>query len=488
MKHLIPLSGIALAVALTLPIGSTSLALASQAERTPANASASLSISEQAREAFAYQTGMQAYTWGWPAVSLHNRRNAMLKVPVPGLVGGILPVAPINRLGMLTDYLEAAQRYVLTPNQDVVYGQTFLDLSKEPVIVQVPDFGARYWVLHCMDAYTEVFAAPSSRVHSKPGFYLVVGPDWQGEKPAGVVEVLRAPTNLAWLVPRIFMDDTATDREAIQPLLSQMNAYPLSEFDGQVKPVNWRALPKFPAPPQGKGEVRWVKDESFWSDLGAVLAENQPRPGEAGMVEGFKRVLEQAKSDPVVQRGLERALLDGSRLLDAGFSYSIQPDKFGNHWAADLSAGAFGSNYLRRAWVAKAYIATNKPDDALYIGTDYDGKGARLQGAQRYSLTFPAGQLPPAEDFWSLSAYDGDHFFAPNAINRFSIGTKNKNLQKNADGSLTLYVQHDSPGADKESNWLPVPAERFSLLLRLYSPSKRVVEGGYQMPAVVEAH
>lgn len=486
MKLSLPFSRVALAIALSMPLGASSLLAAQTVERTPASATALASVAEKAQEEQAYQVGMQAYTWGWPAVSLHNRRLAMRQVPRPGLLDGILPLAPINQLSMLTDYMDAGQRYVLSPNQDVVYGQTFLDLSKEPVIVQVPDFGSRYWVLHCMDAYTEVFAAPSSRIHSKAGFYMVAGPDWQGEKPANVVEVLRAPTNLAWVVPRIFMDDTAADREAIQPLLNQMNAYPLGAFDGKTKPVNWRGLPKFPAPVQGKGEVRWVKDENFWADLSAVLAENKPRQGEVGLTDSFKRVLEQARSNPAVQRGLDRALADGSQLLDAGFSYSIQPNKFGNHWAADLTAGAFGTDYLRRAWVAKAYIATNKPDDALYIGTDYDGQGLRLQGLQRYSLTFPAGQLPPAAAFWSLSSYDAEHFFEPNPINRFSIGTKNKGLKKNPDGSLTLYVQQQSPGADKESNWLPTPNGDFSLLLRLYGPSEQVVSGAYRMPAVVK--
>lgn len=479
------LSAIALAVGLVLPLGSGALLHAQDAERTPASASALAGAAEKAVEENAYQVGLQAYTWGWPAVSLHNRRLAMRQAPRAGLVGGILPVAPINHLSMLTDYLDAGQRYVLSPNQDVVYGQTFLDLSQGPVIVQVPDFGSRYWVLHCMDAYTDVFAAPSSRIHSKPGFYLIVGPGWKGEKPADVVEVLRSPSNLAWVVPRVFMDDTAADRQAVQPLLNQMNAYPLSQFDGKAKPVDWRAMPKFPAPKaQGKGEIRWVKDETFWADLAAVLAENQPRAGEEALADSFKRVLAQAKADPAAQRGLDRALVEGAKLLDAGFAYSIQPDAFGNHWAANLKAGAFGTDYLRRAWVAKAYIATNKPDDALYIGTDYDGQGVRLEGRQRYSLTFPAGQLPPARDFWSLSAYDAEHFFEPNLRNRFSLGTKNKGLKINPDGSLTLYLQPDSPGADKETNWLPTPKGDFSLLLRLYGPGKEVVAGDYRMPAV----
>ncbi|CAI8899362.1 DUF1254 domain-containing protein [Pseudomonas neuropathica] len=473
-------SPIAAAVGLALSINLGAVAQ----EKTPLNAAESTQVYQKAQEDYAYLIGKQAYIWGWPAVNLHNRRAAMQPVPRPGLVGGIIPVAPVNQLSMLTDYLDAGQRFVLTPNQDVIYGQMFTDLGKGPVVFQIPDFGARYWVLHCMDAYTEVFAAPGSRIKSKPGFYMIVGPDWQGEKPAGVVEMLRSPTNLAWVVPRIFMDDDIQDREAVRSLVNQVNAYPLSQFDGKPRNVDWHALPTFPAPAHSKGEVRWVKDETFWADLATVLLENQPRPEEAALVDTFKRTLEFAKTNPAIQRGLDRALAHGAMVLNAGFSFSIHPNKFGNQWAADLTAGAAGSNYLRRAWVAKAYIATNKPDDALYLGTDYDGRGERLEGSKPYSLTFAADQLPPAEAFWSISAYDGEHFFEPNPINRYSIGTKNRDLKKNADGSLTIYLQHPSPGADKESNWLPVPKGDFSLLLRLYSPGQSVVKGEYMMPPV----
>lgn len=163
-------------------------------------------------------------------------------------------------------------------------------------------------------------------------------------------------------------------------------------------------------------------------------------------------------------------------------------------WMGNAAAGVVtgqemirGEVVLRGMGIGKIPVVNveNKPDDALYLGTDYDGRGERLQGKQPYSLTFAADQLPPAEAFWSISAYDGEHFFEPNPINRFSIGTKNRDLKKNADGSLTIYLQHTSPGADKESNWLPVPKGDFSLLLRLYSPGQSVVKGEYMMPPVI---
>ena len=310
-------SPIAAAVGLALSINLGAVAQ----EKTPLNAAESTQVYQKAQEDYAYLIGKQAYIWGWPAVNLHNRRAAMQPVPRPGLVGGIIPVAPVNQLSMLTDYLDAGQRFVLTPNQDVIYGQMFTDLGKGPVVFQIPDFGARYWVLHCMDAYTEVFAAPGSRIKSKPGFYMIVGPDWQGEKPAGVVEVLRSPTNLAWVVPRIFMDDDIQDREAVRSLVNKVNAYPLSQFDGKPRNVDWHALPTFPAPAHSKGEVRWVKDETFWADLATVLLENQPRPEEAALVDTFKRTLEFAKTNPAIQRGLDRALAHGALVLNAGFSW-----------------------------------------------------------------------------------------------------------------------------------------------------------------------
>ncbi len=437
-------------------------------------------------EEYVYIVAKDAYIWGWPAVNMYNRRESMRKIPVPVLgSGGITPVAPINHLSMLVDYIKPEERGVVTPNQDVVYGQGFADLSQDAVVFQMPDFKDRYWVFHCMDAYTDVFAAPSSRIRSKSGFYLLVGPEWKGKVPEGIVQVITAPTNLVWYLPRVFMNDTAEDRAAIIPLLNQIAAYPLKEFTGTRKTFNWAKLPVIQKGWRGPGEFPWVADSSFWQDLSAVMAENKPRRGEEALWSRIRWLLKE-QNGPAVKRGMDRAVRDGRRIVDAAIMYSNVGTPFGNGWAGALNGGQFGTDYLTRALVAKSYIAVNKTEDAFYLGNDLDADGKRLNGkGNRYMLTFPKGQLPPAGAFWSLTMYNAEHFFYNNQQGRYSLGTKNKNLRFNQDGSLTIYLQNESPGKDKESNWLPAPAAPFSVMIRLYQPAGAVLKKEYVPPAIV---
>ena len=178
-------------------------------------------------EEYVRVVGQFAYMWAWPMMNMHNRRDAFDKVPEPVMLG-VVPAAPPNQMGMLTDYIDPAERIVATPNQDVVYGISILSLDREPVVLQVPDFGKRFWVYQLADQRTNSFGSLGAMYGSKPGFYLLVGPSWKGEKPKGFQAVLRSPTVVGGVFPRVFVDDAAADHKAIQPLISQINCYPLS--------------------------------------------------------------------------------------------------------------------------------------------------------------------------------------------------------------------------------------------------------------------
>jgi hypothetical protein len=208
-------------------------------------------------KAYVQTVGRMAYLWGWPLVNVVNRAAAFAKAPQPGLLGGVVPVA-FNRIAMLTGYISPEEHFVTCPNQDVVYGFAFADLNKEPIVFQVPDFGDRFWVYALYDARTDEFGQVGKQYGTKPGFYLMVGPNWKGETPAGVEAVVRSSTSVVAMGPRIFMDDTPEDHKAIQMVLSQIDFYPLSEFDGKPKTKDWSKLPTFPAPASGKGETKWV--------------------------------------------------------------------------------------------------------------------------------------------------------------------------------------------------------------------------------------
>ncbi|HMK21028.1 MAG TPA: DUF1254 domain-containing protein, partial [Terriglobales bacterium] len=192
----------------------------------------------------------------WPMVNLHNRKAAFKDVPEPGLMGGIAPIAPSNQLAMLHDYIEPQERLVACPNQDVIYGFGILSLEAEPVVIQVPDFKARFWVYQLGDQRTDGFANLGAMYGSKPGFYLLVGPNWKGTRPKGIGKVFRSPTNLGYVVPRVFVNDDPADKQAAQPVINQILAYPLSKYDGRMKTKDWAQIPKFPATSQGDEETR----------------------------------------------------------------------------------------------------------------------------------------------------------------------------------------------------------------------------------------
>ena len=433
-----------------------------------------------------------AYIWGWPMVNMHKRQMVFSKVPENGLGDGILPVGPIGRVTMLTDYIKPEERGVATPNQDVVYGFGIFALEKEPIVFQVPDFGDRFWVYQLGNQRTDTIGGMGKLYGSKPGFYMIVGPEWKGDVPSGISGVFRSPTNLAYIIPRAFLDDTKEDRAAIQPLISQIMTYPLSEFDGKMKTKDWSKIPVLADPAGGKagagGETQWVKPELFFEELPLILKEVPPQPGEEALYAWFGSLLEAASKNPEVAATLKETAIETEKeLMKQIHSYSYAGVPVGNDWVAPMNGAEFGTDYFSRAAAAKANIFVNPRRESAYFGQEYDSQKKRLNGEHAYTVTFPKGQLPPVDGFWSLTLYDAEHFFAPNEINRFSLGTKNKDLVYGEDGSLTIYVQHGKPAGDKAANWLPAPKGDFELFIRAYSPKAEIMDNSWSPPPVLKA-
>ncbi len=447
-----------------------------------------------------YSDAKSLYVWAYPMVNLHNRRmtyvwgNAMVNyhrqrlfvsfsksktAPQPS------PNSPLNRLKMQTDYLNPEQRFIVCPNQDVTYGIGFLDLAKSPVVVQVPAFGKRYWSIELMDQRSDVFASPGIRNNTTPGHYLVVGPNWKGEAPEGIVDVFHSPTRHAIIIPRVFLDDTTADREAIQPVLNQIMSYPVAEYTGEMRVTDWQQDPMYPKF-KGKSEVKWVRPENFWQQLPAVLDEVPPMEGEQSLYLQARQLIKLYKSHAKIRKQLKQAVKDAEQDIVAPmFQLKNVGQSFGNGWFGAINGAKFGTDYLNRTAVAKSYMMVNLPEDALYLGADDDANGVQLNGNADYQITFPADQLPPVNGFWSLTVYDKFHFFAPNTINRYSLGTKNKSLKYNADGSLTLYLQHKAPtDVALHANWLPVPNDDFGLMLRLFLAQESVLNQTWHPPAI----
>jgi len=430
--------------------------------------------------------GRFAYVWGWPLVNNLNRSIGVKELPEPGHLGGIVPAAPPGYISMLTDYIDAGEKFVTCPNQDTVYGAGYQRLDSKPVIVQVPDFGDRFFTYQICDARTDSFASIGKQYGTKPGFYLLVGPNWKGETPAGVNAVFRSSTDLAAVLPRAFQDDTPEDKAAIQPVLRQIMVYPLSEYDGKMKTKDWKKVPSFPTPPgQGAGETKWVVPERFFDQLPQIMKEIPPLPGEESIYKMFQSVLDAATKDPRIKETLvQTAIAAEKELIAPLFHFRNNGRPVGNGWTSPPNGARWGTDYLSRAATAKSNMYDNAPEETRYIYTDFDSNSERLSGQNRYTVTFPKGELPPVNGFWSLTLYNKEHLFEPNALNRFSLGTKSKSMKPNADGSLTIFVQNESPEKDKEPNWLPAPKDDFSLYIRAYWPKPEILEGKWTPPQI----
>ena len=435
-----------------------------------------------------------AFFWAWPIVNVYNRRITFGPLPHPMLLGGVLPVGPLNSVTMLTDYIDPAERAVACPNQDVVYGNSILALDVSPVVVQVPDFGDRFWVYQVVDSRTDSFAELGRMYGTRPGFYLLVGPNWVGTVPQGISKVFVSQTGTGVVVPRVFREDTAEDLHAVQAVINQIGLYPVASFDGKMKVTDWHKVPavKNPSDSGGGGaETKWVPPEKFLDMLPDALADARPMAGESARYAQVLAVVDAASKDARVRDVFNQALAAADKeLIEPLFQFRNYGRQLPHHWSTIANGASFGGDYFTRTAVAKSNIFVNKQNETKYFYQDLDDGGERLNSANRYTVTFPKGATPPVKGFWSLTLYNRHHFFEPNPLARYSVGTKNKTLQYGVDGSLTIYVQGQSPGADKESNWLPAPAEgpsEFSLYIRSYWPEQAALDGSWTPPAVVRS-
>lgn len=435
-------------------------------------------------EEYAKLVARDVYFWAWPMVNIYNRRLALKDVK-DFVMAGPVPTAPLNRFAMLTDYIDPDQRMVACPNQDVVYGAGSMALDFSPVVVQVPDFGYRFWVYQMVDLRTDGFVQLGKMYGTTPGFYLLVGPDWRGEVPKGITKAFRSPTNTGFAAPRIFMDDTPEDRQAIQNVLRRVMMYPLSEYDGAMKSKDWSKIPKVAAIATGSGETKWVFPDRFFDELPVVLADAPPLPGEEARYAQARALLDALKSNPALKPAMIKAAAEAEdQLITPLLQFRNWGEQLPFHWSAISNGADFGVDYFTRTAVARSNILVNAPGETKYYYQDLDNAGTRLNGASRYTVTFEKDQTPPVDGFWSLTLYNEHHFFAPNPLKRYSLGTKNKTLQYAPDGSLTIYVQVDPPPEAWRANWLPSPKDAdFSLYLRAYWPKTAIIDGSWTPPA-----
>jgi hypothetical protein len=437
----------------------------------------------------------EAYVWGWPLAYVHTCRRQLEKVPAPGNSGG-MPVAPVNRLAMLVDRISPRAAAIPCPNQDVMYGFGIFDLAESAVVLQVPDFGDRFWLYQLGDQRTDAFANLGSMYGTQPGFYLVVGPGWQGAAPEGFEGVLRCPTRHAFCIPRVFVSAREGDREAAAASVRGIAAYPLHEFTRETLVRDWSRLRWFPNLGRA-GHRRGVSPEAFFDSLPEILADVPPLPGEEPLYARLRWLATAIAGDDGLRNvAIESAAKADREVLGPLFEFRNVGRPLPGHWTTLVNGAAFGTDYLTRTAVAKSNVFVNRHHETKYYYQDLDAEGRRLDGGREYRITFPAGRLPPARGFWSLTVYDERHGLPQGLRGRQSIGSRDTDLEFGPDGSLTVVVSPaaaaDSAGDgtdepivdDGAGNRLSAPRGGFSLYLRIYWPEDTALDGSWVPPAV----
>ncbi len=425
----------------------------------------------------------EGYVYGYPLVLMDVSRQVMTDVPNPTTTA-----APINQFNNSKEFPDATFTSVVSPNADTLYSFAWLDLSKEPLVLSLPDTGDRYYLMQMLDGWTNVFASPGTRTTgNKKGDYAIVGPNFSGRLPDGVKEI-KSPTSLVWIIGRT-QTNGKSDYAAVCALKAQYKLTPLSAWGKDYNPpAEVQVDPRVNAKTPPVEQVAKMDAAEFFGRLAELLRDNPPAEADKDMVANLAKIrivpgkpFDPAKLEPAVAKGLERGSVAGR---DSIFAEAKKAQgKVVNGWDMMMDIGRYGTNYQFRAVVALVGLGANLPDDAIYPHAKEDSDGKPLSGANQYTIHFPKGQLPPVGAFWSITMYNSKQFFVDNPIDRYAIGDRDK-LKINEDGSLTLYVQNQSPGKDRESNWLPAPKDSFNLFMRLYWPNKEIIDGTWRPPAV----
>ena len=425
------------------------------------------------RENYAYSLGVQAYIYGYSLVLMERTRQLQTILDVP--------IQPALTVSNVFFYLLISPEFkdVVTPNVDTVYCAAWLDLAQNPVVLNVPDTNDRYYVMQIMDAYSNTFSSIGRRsTGTKAGKYAIVGPDWKGVLPSGLKEV-KSPTNTAWIIGRVLSKGDDDVDEAIK-ILKQFTLTSLDENSSPyvIKPANKLLL-------ENKVEELCALD--FFKTMTDLMILNPTTDYEA-YEKQFEHIgidltygFDASKLDSDTIAGLNRAAPDAFLIISN--SLEQVDHRISNKWLIYTGVGTYGDQFLKRALVAFMGLGANVDEEATLPRTFSDEQGYQLNGGHNYILRFNKDQLPPVEAFWSVTMYDKDFYLVPNDINRYAIADYTPGLKYNDDGSLDIYIQK-CPPINHESNWLPAPQDDFNLVLRLYQPSAKILNGTYEVPGV----
>ena len=430
----------------------------------------------------------EAYIYGFPVVDNYRIQYAyFVNQQSPEFK------APWNELRNIPRVFTPEDKAIQTPNSDTPYSFAGLDLRAEPMVITIPPIEKeRYFSVQLIDAYTHNFDYLGSRTTGNDGGnYLVAGPGWKGSKPKGIAKVVRSETELVFAPFRTQLFHPG-DLDNVKKIQAGYKVQPLSAFLGQAAPKAAPAIDFMPplTPDQQKSSLE------FFNILNFALQFCPPHPSEKKLLARFAKIgvgagkkFDGASLTPEMREAVAGGVADAWKQYEAFLKNEAAPGKV-------TSGDLFGTrdylknNYLYRMAAAVLGIYGNSKEEALYPMYRTDADGKPLDAAQnRYTLHFQPGQLPPVNAFWSLTMYElPSSLLSANPLNRYLINSPMlPNLKKDADGGLTLYLQSESPGADKESNWLPAPKGPFWCPLRLYWPKEQAIKGEWKQPPMKRA-
>lgn len=426
------------------------------------------------REQYTYTLGVQAYIYVFPWSYMTEQRWARTAD-----VGH-----KANQLFHFRDLKDASHVDGGSPNNDTIYSRSWLYLGDEPVILSVPAITDRYHSVQLNDFMDDNFAYVGTRTTGdEAGNYAIAHQGWAGELPEGVTALPPSSTPWAFLQVRTYVKD-ASDLEAAHAIQDGYTLTPLSQWGkpGAVAPASgeiWQPLPRDTDP------------LNEWRNINRAMLEVPADPRDADMLQSFARIgigpgLDIDTLNDSTKRGLARAALDGREIIYDAFAagYGQTSINGWNYPPPQTGRMSQARDWLLRAIQPAVGFNANDPIEATYINASVDGEGNPLTGQNRYVIHFEKGSEPKVKAFWSLTMYNKDYNLVANPIDRFSVGDRS-GMRRDADGGLTIYLQTDSPGLAKESNWLPAPDGPFFLFLRAYLPEGDIVNQTWLPPKII---
>ena len=431
-----------------------------------------------------YAIGREAYWYTYPLVLMDLTRQQMTNIEA----GEMPNRGPMMAFIHLHAFPGANEKVVVRPNFDTLYSLAWLDLTKEPAIISVPDVEeGRFYMLPMLDMWTDVFAIVGTRATgTKGGHYAIARPDWKGDLPAGVTRI-DAPTPYVWILGRT-QTNGPRDYSAVHKIQDAYGLTSLSQWGKTPQHIKVKIDPGVDMNTPPLEQINNMAAKAYFEYAAELMKKHPPHITDQVVIARMKRIgLEAGKSldfdklDPKIKQALKQACTDGLKAMQARYQ---KIGREANGWRIlNTGIGVYGDNYLDRAVIDLVGLGANPPEEAIYPVNFADSEGNPVDGKNNYVLHFEKDQLPPVDAFWSVTMYDEAGFQAANPLNRFALGDRD-DLIYNSDGSLDIYIQHESPGKAKESNWLPAPKGPLGITLRLYLPGMEALDGTWTPPPI----